>query len=173
MTREERLALDGDPNAILFYGRDGEHASFSNFSPHEVTLPHPFTGELITYDTVEHRYQAMKAGTQGEHDWVWLALTPGESKRRGRKVLIRPQWDTPPHGIAGLGYYVMLEAVQAKIFQHRDVRELLLSTGDHVIYEDSPTDDIWGWRREDDHSGRNLLGRVLMLTRTLTRGPAF
>ena len=43
--------------------------------------------------TVEHRFQAAKALDPAERQWVLEAPTPGEAKRRGRKVNLRPDWE--------------------------------------------------------------------------------
>ncbi|MCY3414471.1 MAG: NADAR family protein [Candidatus Heimdallarchaeota archaeon] len=45
------------------------------------------------------------------------------------------------------------------------VKELLLSTGDEEIYEDNPTDFIWGHRNQ----GLNLLGKALMEIREVLK----
>lgn len=37
------------------------------------------------------------------------------------------------------------------------------------IYEDSPTDDIWGWRFQQSYTGKNLLGRCWMDVREVLK----
>jgi ribA/ribD-fused uncharacterized protein len=138
----------------------------SNFSLHSIRLLDPWTGKPRVYKTCEHRYQAMKANSQAEHDWVCEAPTAFESKERGREVKLRLMWG---EHYGSYAWYVMWEVVMAKAMQHADVREWLLSTGDRPIYEDSPVDDIWGWRYENDHRGRNLLGRCWMQVRAVLR----
>jgi hypothetical protein len=56
---------------------------------------------------------------------------------------------------------VMLSALRAKFTQHPELRDLLVSTSDWPIFEDSPTDRVWGYR----DGGLNLLGKALMQIR--------
>ncbi len=167
MTKEERLkrdGWDGQTDPILFYGHKNPFGVFSNFSRHSVRLPHPFYFELVTYPTSEHRYQAMKAVTPEEHDYVWDAESPGQSKDRGQEIHLREDWGNSRGDIC---WYVMLEVCIAKAFQNREVERALDATGDALMYEDSPTDDIWGWRYSCDYRGKNLLGLTWMQVRDL------
>lgn len=165
MNQAERLEKDGagaDP--LLFYKPGDDYGFFSNFSMHGIELTNPWTNERQIYITGEHRYQAMKADSQEDHDYVLEVDNPGAAQRRGRQVNLREGWG---EDIAGLGWFVMLELITAKAIQHPSVGEILLVTGDRVIYEDSPTDDIWGWRHGPSHMGKNLLGRCWMQVRDL------
>jgi ribA/ribD-fused uncharacterized protein len=160
MNREERMERDGlTEEPIEFYGKNCEHNYFSNFSPHDLWLPHPFTGENTPYKTGEHRYQAMKAYAESEHDYVLESPTPFESKERGRAVALKPGWDD------WLSYYVMCEAVWAKAINHDHILKALLDTNERAIWEDSPVDDIWGIRYRGDYRGKNLLGKAWMQVR--------
>lgn len=160
MNREERLALDGCDNPVLFYRPSDAWGCFSNFSRHVVVLPHPFLNYAVTYATSEHRYQAMKATTVEDHDFVAAAYSAAEAKDRGRRIALRASWDF------GTSYEVMVEAVAAKTAQHAAVGRALRETGDRMIYEDSPVDDIWGWRFHESYTGENLLGKALMEVRS-------
>lgn len=166
MTKEERLAADGYAGIepVLFYGPRNVNGMGSNFSLHSVRLPHPFTGVAALYATGEHRYQAMKATTFEEHEYVRLSSSSFEAKERGRIVELRDGWGDK---YGDLCYYVMFETILDKIHRHSDVRRWLSSTERCPIYEDSPTDDIWGWRHSSDYRGRNLLGRCWMESRLL------
>jgi hypothetical protein len=74
-------------------------------------------------------------------------------------VKLRPEWD---HKIR---YVVMLDGLNLK-FALPEFRELLISTGDAVLMEDSPRDYVWGGRdAQGGYGGRNLLGRALMRVR--------
>ena len=167
MTREERLARDGVTDPVLFYG-----GPFSNFSPLPVWMPIPpeFAGgredERHEFETSEHYYQAMKCVTANEFWAVARVDGPGACKRLGQTVQLRPDWGDTRDGVC---YAVMLAVLFAKTEQHADVRVALEQTGDRHIYEDSPTDNIWGWRRGDDYGGRNLLGEALMEVRVTRR----
>lgn len=159
MTREERLALDGCDDPVLFYRPRDAWGCFSNFSRHAVVLPHPFTNYDVTYATSEHRYQAMKATTAKDHDFVATAYSAAEAKGRGGRITLRASWDF------GTSYEVMVEVIAAKAAQHAGFARALRETGDRMIYEDSPVDDIWGWRFHESYTGQNLLGKALMEVR--------
>lgn len=163
MDRAERLAADGyGPGSpvqpILFYRPSDPFGWMSNYSRHPVRLRHPDTGEPIRYPTGEHRFQAMKAKTREAHDHVLAAETPDEAKKRGgpRGIELRDGWGSQ---YGTLCWYVMFEVVLTKAMQHSEIRDALAATGRTPIYEDSPTDDIWGWRTEQSYTGKNLLGR--------------
>ncbi len=62
---------------------------------------------------------------------------------------------------------MLYECLIAKVEFNPDLGKKLIDTMGSHIYEDSPTDDIWGWRYEQDHSGKNLLGECWMEIRDL------
>jgi ribA/ribD-fused uncharacterized protein len=164
MTRSERLEQDKAVNPVLFYSPRNAWGEFSNFSEHTVRVLNPWTGEPYTYLTGEHRYQAMKADNEADHDYVCEVDNPGAAKMRGRQVSLRKGWG---NDVDDLCYYVMLETVAHKLRQHTAVQERLYETYARHIYEDSPVDDIWGWRYEQSYTGKNLLGRAWMHVRYL------
>lgn len=134
---------------VDFYG-----GPFSNFVGEPFTMYHPWNAShSFTYQTVEHYFQAMKATDPQQHDWVAHASSPSIAKQRGRRVLIREDWEE-------VKYAVMLVGLREK-FKHPTYRKLLLDTGDKIIREDSPTDFEWGYR----NNGKNLLGKALMQIR--------
>jgi len=59
---------------------------------------------------------------------------------------------------------IMLDALRLKFTQHSELKELLLSTGDEEIIEDSPIDSYWGCG--SDGEGKNMLGKLLMKLRS-------
>jgi hypothetical protein len=61
----------------------------------------------------------------------------------------------------------MRKAVLRKFETHKDIREVLLSTGDELIVENSPIDYYWGCGK--DGSGKNRLGEILMEVREILR----
>lgn len=167
MNREERLVQDGyepDQEVVEFYSSRDVDGQYSNFGRQEVWLPHPFTGRLTLHRTGEHRYQAMKACNEETYDYVNAASRPGEAKDRGREISLRPGWGDD---YGDLCWYVMYELIEVKVIQHEWIRGLLVETGDRPIWEDSPTDDIWGIRFQQSYTGKNLLGRCWMDVRDL------
>lgn len=167
MNEQERIEQDQltEP-PIKFYGKNCEHNYFSNFSPDGLYLPHPFAQlneKLIYYKTGEHRFQAMKARNESDHDYVNLGSRPVDAKDRGRSIELRDGWDSPHN--QPLSFYVMCEVVWAKAMEHEHIMKALLETGTRAIWEDSPVDDVWGIRYRGDYRGRNLLGKAWMQLR--------
>jgi N-glycosidase YbiA len=60
---------------------------------------------------------------------------------------------------------VMFKAVVRKFETHRELRALLLSTGQEEIVESAPGDYYWGCGA--DRSGQNKLGKILMEVRSI------
>ena len=58
---------------------------------------------------------------------------------------------------------MMHEAVLIKFLTHIDIQSILISTGDRLIVENSPTDCYWGCG--GDKTGQNHLGKILMNVR--------
>ncbi|MCL2468122.1 MAG: NADAR family protein [Micrococcales bacterium] len=87
------------------------------------------------------------------------ARTPGDAARigRDRRHRLRKGWESMKDD-------VMLTAVRAKVAQHADVREALVSTGDALIVEHTANDDYWG--DGGDGSGKNRLGKIWMKVRS-------
>jgi ribA/ribD-fused uncharacterized protein len=139
---------------IKFYKTNEPYGFFNNFKKA------PFLIYDRWWKNVEAAYQAQKTFIQDEYDAIWKAETPREARDLGQKVTMRPDWDQVKYG-------VMLECVQAKFEQHKDLRDLLLSTGDEEIVEDSPIDSYWGCGA--DGKGQNNLGKILMEVRSRLR----
>jgi N-glycosidase YbiA len=149
---------------IYFYSSNREYFEFSNFSEHPIVI----NGK--EYPTNEHYFQSMKfLPTEmvflkeynvyiPYQEIIRYAKTPKEAKRLGsnRNFKIHPNWDT-------MRIEVMRECVRAKFQQHPSLRELLLSTGDAILVEDSPTDYFWGCGK--NRTGKNMLGKILMEVR--------
>ena len=138
-----------EKKVINFYLTDGEYGCFSNFSRH-----HLFLKDKI-WKTSEHYFQAQKfAGTEFEEK-VRLAPTAKESANlgRNRKFPLRRDWEQVKNGI-------MREDLRAKFTQNKDLRKILLETGDAELVEHTANDNYWG--DGGDGSGKNMLGKLLM-----------
>lgn len=176
MNLEERIRADGFEGLepVLFYLASHENGEGSNFSAHEIWLPHPFTGRIALYKTGEHRYQAMKADNPEPHEAIrrrptaFAAKVAGGPRSKIPNMRLREGWGDD---YGDLCWYVMSELVLAKTLQHRDIYLWLKGTGLRPIYEDSPTDDIWGVRYRLDYRGKNLLGRCWMYVRKIVFFP--
>jgi ribA/ribD-fused uncharacterized protein len=140
------------PDRIHFYDPRHEYGCFSNFSRHHVFLD----GKL--WPTSEHYFQAQKfAGTPHEEE-VRCQKTPRQAADLGRdrKRPLRKDWEAVKDEI-------MRQAVRAKFTQHKELREILLGTGDAVLVEHTERDAYWG--DGGDGSGKNMLGQILMEVR--------
>ena len=137
---------------VKFYGSRGSYAVFSNFSLN------PFFLDGHLWRTNEHYYQSQKyAGTPDEVK-IRELKTPREAFYEGRdkKKTVRADWNQAKET-------VMYAGLKAKFSQHPALRQILLSTGNAYIVENSPTDYFWGWGK--DQSGKNRLGHLLMRLR--------
>ena len=140
---------------IYFYKAWQPYGCFSNFSPYGINI------QGIYWSTVEHYYQAQKfAGTS---DAVIIPLIHAAEKPeiaaalgRDRNRQLRPDWEV-------VKTKVMREAVLKKFLTHADIREVLLSTDDQWLVENSPTDYFWGCG--ENKTGKNYLGLILMSVR--------
>ena len=143
---------------ILFYRKsDLPYGAFSNFSLHPIEM------DGQTWPTVEHYYQAQKfagmADAERHMAEIRQASTAFDARRLGIDPArpLRPDWDE-----ARLG--VMWRAIQAKFDAYAELEELLLSTGEEEIAENSPYDSFWGVGPNGD--GENQFGRMLMRLRS-------
>lgn len=176
MKMSTRLSIEGveEDEVVKFYRPRDENGIFSNFYRQHLVMLHPYSHEkfwpynTVLYATPEHRYQAMKASNCKDHDFVNEAVNPAVAKDRGGRygIALRDGWG---NSYGDLCYYVMLEVVTARVEQSLDFHKALLRTGEKLIVEDSPTDDIWGWRHRESYDGKNLLGVCLMEVRERIR----
>ncbi|MEU9132773.1 NADAR family protein [Kitasatospora sp. NPDC048540] len=145
---------------IYFYGADEPpYGCFSNFSPHGFEL------DGLWWPTSEHYFQAQKFAGTRHAETVRRAGTPLRAAELGRDPArgLRRDWERVKDE-------AMRRAVEAKFRAHPDLRAVLLATGDQELVEDTGTDHYWGRGRTG--TGRNMLGRILMRTRTRLRaGP--
>ena len=128
---------------------DGEYAFLSNYSAS------PFRIDHVLFPTMEHYFQANKADNQNDYLHIAYAPTPGEAKRLGRKIQLRPNWEK-------IKDEVMLTGLRKK-FADPELRNLLLATGDEELIEGNYWGDTyWG---VCNGVGQNKLGKLLMQVR--------
>ncbi|GAA2465242.1 NADAR family protein [Winogradskya humida] len=145
---------------IYFYGAEEvPHGCFSNFSDHGFDL------DGLWWPTSEHYFQAQKFEGTRHADLVRRARTPLRAAELGRDPakLLRRDWERVKDD-------VMRRAVATKFGAHADIRDILLSTGNEELVEDTTTDHYWGRGRTGN--GKNMLGRILMRTRHQLRAEA-
>lgn len=131
---------------------EGKFSFLSNF------YHSPIEYEGIIYPTNEHFFQAMKTLDPEERKVIAAAPTPGKAKRMGRKVTLRPDWES-------IKEEVMRAGLIAK-FKDEALAKKLLATGDKFLVEgNSWHDNTWGSCFCDKCAaipGRNMLGQLLM-----------
>lgn len=143
---------------IYFYSSSKEYFAFSNFA-HA-----PFIYDGKQYETVEAFFQSMKfTDTYPAYaERIRKASSPGQAKRLGgdRNYPIRPDWNK-------VRLDVMWAAISCKFRQNEHLKEVLLSTSERQLCENSPGDTFWGIGKFRD--GENHLGQLLMKLRQLLR----
>ncbi|EGC29752.1 hypothetical protein DICPUDRAFT_42446 [Dictyostelium purpureum] len=148
---------------LKFYNQGQDFYEFTNF----YESPFYLDGKLWT--TSEHYFQAQKFSPyQSLIEHVRNLPSPREAfnftKKPDLQIDIRKDW----HEIKDI---IMYNALFAKFTQNHYLRQLLLSTGDMKLIEDSPIDNYWGVGK--DGTGKNKLGETLMdLRRSLNMTPS-
>ena len=145
---------------INFYSTKDQYGGFSNFSRH------PFELDGKQWLTTEHYFQAQKfPGNEAYQEKIRLEKSPMVAARLGRSRAqpIRPDWEQVKDEL-------MKAALLAKFRQNKDIREILLSTGDAQLVEHTKNDRYWG--DGGDGSGKNKLGLLLMEVRAELRQEA-
>lgn len=154
----EAPAHSGPPAAIE--GFDGPWRFLSNYH----TAPLRVAGTIFA--SGEHAFNAAKTLVPDEAERVRAAPTPGEAKRIGRQVALRPDWD------ATARFEAMRQVVDAK-FADEPLRSKLADTGDALLVESNTWhDQTWGDCTCPKHRGTpgaNHLGRMLMAKRAALR----
>lgn len=130
----------------------GEHRWLSNFWPAKIQHFN------LDFPSVENAYQASKT-TDPAIRMKFQNITPGQAKRLGRQFPLRDDW----HRVK---YDIMADLVWRK-FQNPILKAKLLATGDAMLIEGNTWhDSFWG---VCDGVGKNLLGKILMMTRDRLR----
>lgn len=125
----------------------GPYYFLSNFYPAAVEV------DGIRYENNEAAFQAQK---QPERAQEFASLPPNEAKRLGRRVKLRPDWES-------VKIMMMTDVVRAKFAQNENLRKKLLETGEAELIEGNHWQDtFWGVCRG---KGRNELGKILMKIR--------
>lgn len=143
-------------NNAVYTGGSIVHSFLSNF------FVHPFAMDGHVFQSGEHAFQFGKAVTREDQEYILLAHSPGEAKRRGRKVAIHQDWDDRK--------IAWMRRVLYHKFLVPELREQLLKTGDAWLQEGNYWhDEFWGVNLDTDQ-GQNWLGLLLMELRSLLQG---
>ena len=149
---------------MKFKKEDPKFGCFSNFTPCT------FVFDSVTYHNAEAAWQAQKTLDLTERS-KFAEYTASTAKRAGRRVRLRPDWESVKYGL-------MVAVCYEKFKQNPYFMEVLLSTEDEEIVEDTTGwhDNIWGncdCPRCANKVGQNLLGKALMEVRERLSNEAF
>lgn len=140
----------GTPDRTIDLFR-GEYEFLSNFYPTKIS----FDG--ITYYNSEAAYQAQKCLRRTDRE-QFARLSADESKRLGRKVEARPDWDDVKLGI-------MERVVREKFAQNPTLARDLLDTEERTLKEGNRWKDLYWGVDLKTGEGENRLGKILMSLR--------
>jgi predicted NAD-dependent protein-ADP-ribosyltransferase YbiA (DUF1768 family) len=169
---------------IYFYKPQDQFYEFSNFAKCNFTI------DNVTYFCIESYYQSQKFTHEPEYmKIVKNADSPMKAKLLGRQsknyrfankwvldkvnnnelifdiidqsiknnIRVRPDWGFVKDEI-------MFNGLLAKFSQNIQLKNLLLSTKNATIIENSPKDYYWGIGKKG--TGKNMLGKLLMKVRS-------
>ena len=139
-------------DAVYFY--TPTFYALDNFSAHVVKI----WGRK--FRTSEHAYQWKKYADSnpGIAEQIFSAASPSQVKKIADENKAKAD---PKFGESK--FEIMEEILRAKTTQHEDVQSTLLATGSREIFENSPTDGVWGIG--PDGKGQNMLGTIWMKIR--------
>lgn len=130
-------------------GFRNEYSWLSNMHECQILLDGRF------YNSVETAYQSLKCANDSDRI-KFENITGKEAKKLILTLKTRSKWDS-------IKSYYMAELVFYKFLYHKDLRILLLETGDKYIEETNIWNDTyWGVYNGE---GKNTLGKILMATR--------
>jgi len=119
-----------------------------------------FTWDGIKWSHSEAAYQAAKTLDRIKR-LEFSTLTASESKRRGKSLVLRSDWEE-------VKVEVLAEILYAKFSQNPYLKQQLIDTKDAILIEgNSWGDRFWGVSPTFSDNGLNHLGRLLMELRTL------
>ena len=138
----------------------GEFEFLSNFAD----CPIFYLG--MYFNSTEAAFQAAKTHVFKERLTIQMANTPGEAKRLGRRVTLRPDWEQVKDD-------VMLDLLRLKFTKGSHLADRLDATGHAILVEGTTWhDQYWGVCVCPKHKGigRNILGQLLMQVRMENMG---
>lgn len=137
---------------IFFYKLNDKYGCFSNFYHCDIYIDNK------KWMSSEHYYQAQKFSGTIYEEIIRNINNPMKAAIIGRdkNLPLRKDWDTIKDSI-------MKKAVLCKFKQNENLKEVLLSTGNQRIVENTSDDYYWGCGKLKN--GKNMLGIILMQVR--------
>lgn len=178
------LVPSNQQNVIMFYDKGLPFFEFSNFYEKA-----PFIVDGVLWSTSEHFYQAMKFThhpefmqvirncdttgkvyalanqKKGQYTGKWnvnknlygdYTINQAIDTSISLGIKIRSDWDSVKDSI-------MMFVLRCKFTQNSQIKNILISTYNSYLIEDSPRDSYWGIGKNKD--GKNMLGQLLMALR--------
>lgn len=145
-------AIHTDTKVCGFFG---PFRWLSNFFPCKVHY------EGLDYPSVENAYQAAKWPINKRQEFTMISAA--EAKKLGRQApdLNKRKWDKSK-------YNLMAVLVLQKFLFNKDLKEMLLATGDAYLEESNHWNDLF-WGKNEVGEGENKLGQILMGVRETIR----
>jgi len=114
-----------------------------------------FDFDGLEYPTSEHLFQSLKTTNASERNFIRLSPTPGQSKKNGKTVFLRTDWESVKVDAMRVTLYL-------KFYQNPYLLEKLLKTENESLVEMNYWNDtFWGIYIKTG-KGKNWLGRLLM-----------
>ena len=143
----------------------GKYRPLSNFwflkTPVYLTDENGGLTDDIAYITVEHAFQAAKSLDRNDRIAIGERIhEPRDAKTYGHTIQIRADWNN-------IRKPLMTDLIRQKFTNSRELRTLLLSTGNQELQEGNTWGDtFWG---VVNGKGENHLGKILMQIRNELR----
>ena len=160
-----------NPEYLFFWGHSVPRTGLTEtcFSQ---WYPSQFNIKTLSFPTAEHYMMASKAALHDDEGTITKILKakhPSDAKRLGRRIknFDDPAWKAARMKVVVTGDY-------EKFSQNPELANFLLASGDKILVEASPVDNIWGIGMSKGSSGiedprnwkgLNLLGYALMQVR--------
>ena len=130
---------------------DGDYRFLSNYFPVQITY------DGLTYKSAEAAFQASKCESI-EQRRQFTSLDPAQSKRLGRNVQLRSDWESVKDSI-------MEDIIRIKFSEYPYLRAQLIETGNAELIDGNTWGDkYWGVDKYSGY-GQNKLGIILMNVR--------
>jgi ribA/ribD-fused uncharacterized protein len=157
---------------LFFWGHTQKQQNVIDKSCFSQWYPSAFVADDVTYATAEHWMMAQKAllfNDMESYNAIVQTSKPAIAKQLGRLVK-----NFEPSVWEQKAFELVVQGNWYKFSQVEDLKMFLLNTGDKIIVEAAPNDNIWGIGLSQDDKdavnpfkwkGTNLLGFALMEVR--------